>query len=392
MKITDVNAYVVVPDYGLGESVTHGWQWTFVTIDTDEGLQGWGEASNVPRNGSLLTGNGIRAVREALVGEDPRTIEKLWHKLFRRYTYLGSRGFTSAVISGIDIALWDLLGKALGCPVYDLLGGPVRDSVPVYANAWFARCRQPDEFAAAATATVAEGHDAIKFDPFLEMEPFHTAYLDGQISAAGEEAGCNAVAAVRNAVGPGVEILIDAHGHYNVPTAVRLGNRLYDESQIRWFEEPLPPESFVALRNVREQIRAPICVGERLFTRYEFVPVLEQRLADYLMPDVVWTGGISELKKIATLAESYYVPISPHNAQGPGQILAGAHVSMTVPNLYRLEHAISCKNAYDSFLQTPLAWCGNTLELGDRPGLGVDLDMAAIHASLDPQWQIQQTL
>ena len=105
MKITDVNAYVVVPDYGLGESVTHGWQWTFVTIDTDEGLQGWGEASNVPRNGSLLTGNGIRAAREALVGEDPRTIEKLWHKLFRRYTYLGSRGFTSAVISGIDIAL-----------------------------------------------------------------------------------------------------------------------------------------------------------------------------------------------------------------------------------------------------------------------------------------------
>ena len=387
MKITDVNAYVVVPDYGLGESVTSGWQWTFVTIDTDAGLQGWGEASNVPRDASLLTGAGILSVRDALIGEDPAGIEKLWQKLFRRYTYLGSRGFTSAIISGIDIALWDLLGKALGRPVYDLLGGAIREQVPVYANAWFAGCQKPDEFAAAARATIANGHDAIKFDPFLEMEPFHTAYVDGQISAAGEEAGCQAVAAVRAAVGPEVEILIDAHGHYNVPTAVRLANRLHDESQIRWFEEPLPPESFVALRNVREQVRAPLCVGERLFTRFEFVPIFEQRLADYVMPDVVWTGGISELKKIATLAEAYYVPISPHNAQGPGQILAGAHVSMTVPNFYRLEHAISCKAAYDSFLQSPLSWRGNVLELGDAPGLGVDLDMDRVRAALDPRWQ-----
>ena len=138
---------------------------------------------------------------------------------------------------------------------------------------------------------------------------------------------------------------------------------------------------------MREQVRAPLCVGERLFTRFEFVPIFEQRLADYVMPDVVWTGGISELKKIATLAEAYYVPISPHNAQGPGQILAGAHVSMTVPNFYRLEHAISCKAAYDSFLQSPLSWRGNVLELGDAPGLGVDLDMDRVRAALDPRWQ-----
>ncbi len=125
MKITDVNAYVVVPDYGSLRDVTGEWQWTFVTIDTDEGLQGWGEASSVPRNASLLTGAGIRAVREALVGENPADIERLWHKLYRRYTYLGSRGFPSTIISGIDIALWDLIGKALGKPIYDLLGGDV---------------------------------------------------------------------------------------------------------------------------------------------------------------------------------------------------------------------------------------------------------------------------
>lgn len=386
MKITDVNAYVVVPDYGSLRDVTDEWQWTFVTIDTDEGLQGWGEASSVPRNTSLLTGAGIRAVREALVGENPADIERLWHKLYRRYTYLGSRGFPSTIVSGIDIALWDLKGKAVGKPIYDLLGGSFRNSVRVYANAWFAGCETAEQFAAAAKATIDAGHDALKLDPFLEMSPFHTAYVDGQISSAGEEQGCQIVAAIRSAVGPQVEILVDAHGHYNVPTAVRLGNRLYDESRIGWFEEPVPPESYSALRHVREQVRAPICVGERLFTRFDFVPIFAQRLADYIMPDVVWTGGISELKKIATMAEAHYLPISPHNAQGPGQILAGAHVSMSVPNFYRLEHALSCKASYDRFLQVPLKWEGNRFHLEDRPGLGVDLDMEQVKAMLHPAW------
>ena len=386
MKITDVNAYVVVPDYGSLKDDTSEWQWTFVTIDTDAGLQGWGEASNPPRNASLLTGAGIRAVREALIGENAADIERLWNKLYRRYTYLGSGGFSSTIVSGIDIALWDLRGKALGKPVYELLGGPMRDCVRTYANAWFADSETPDDFAEAARATVESGHDALKLDPFLEMSPFHTAYVDGQISAAGEELGYDIVAAVRGAVGPGVEILVDAHGHYNVPTAVRLANRLYEESGIGWFEEPVPPESLSALEAVRQQVQVPICVGERLFTRFDFLPVLENRLADYLMPDVVWTGGISELKKIATMAEAHYIPISPHNAMGPGQILAGAHVTMTVPNFYRLEHAVSCKPAYDRFLQEPLQWEGNGLRLWDRPGLGVELDQQQLMAARHPDW------
>ena len=387
MKIVDVNAYVVTPNYGALKGVSDEWQWTFVTIDTDQGLQGWGEASNVPQNASLLTATGVHAVREAIVGEDPADIERLWQKLFRRYTYLGSRGFPSTIISGIDIALWDLRGKALGVPIYSLLGGALRSKIPVYANGWFSNCETAEQYAEAAKAAVNFGHDALKLDPFLEMNPFHTAFIDGRISAAGEQQGCDIVAAVREAVGPQVEVLVDAHGHYNVPTAVRLANRLYDESRIDWFEEPLPPESFSALSNVRRQTRVPLCVGERLFTRFDFVPVFEQRLADFIMPDVVWTGGISELKKIATMAEAHYIPISPHNAQGPGQILAGAHVSMTVPNFYRLEHAVSCKASYDSFLQSPLNWNANCLELGDGPGLGVDLNLEQVKAALHPEWR-----
>ena len=388
MKITNVNAYVVVPDYGPESNEISDWQWTFVVIETDEGPSGWGESSNVPRNTSLLTAAGVKACREELIGEDPTHIEHLWHKLYRKYTYLGSRGFPTTILSGIDIALWDLKGKHLGRPIYDLLGGRMREDIRLYANGWFGGCTTPEQYAQAASGCVAAGHDALKMDPFLEMAPKHSFYIDGQISAEGEELGCNITRAVRAAVGPKVEVLIDAHGHYNVPTAVRLANRLFEESKIGWFEEPLPPESFKGLKTVREQTKAPLCVGERLFTRFDFVPVLEEGLADYIMPDVTWTGGISELKKIATMSETYYIPISPHNAQGPGQILAGAHTMMTVPNFYRLEHAISFKPAYDCFLQQPLQWEGNTLKLWDRPGLGVDLDMEKVTAALHPDWTI----
>jgi galactonate dehydratase len=392
MRITDVKAYVVAPDLpGLrrqGGDLSE-WQWTFVTVHTDEGITGWGESSNVPRNASLLTGAGVQAVKEALVGEDPADIERLWHKVYRRYSYLGARGFPTTVLSGIDIALWDIKGKALGKPVYDLLGGKFRDTIRTYANGWFINCETPAQYGAAAKKVVRSGHDAVKLDPFLEMVPFHTMYQTGQISAEGEQEGYDIVAAVREAVGPHVEILIDAHGHYNVPAAIRLGNTLFERSKIAWFEEPVPPESYDALRQVREHCAAPICVGERLFTRYDFLPVLQNRLTDYIMPDVTWTGGISELKKISTLAEAYYVPVSPHNAQGPGQILAGAQVMMSTPNFYRLEHASAFIPTYNRYLQEPLQFKGNYLKLWDRPGLGVDLDMDAVMADLHPAWRGQ---
>jgi galactonate dehydratase len=183
------------------------------------------------------------------------------------------------------------------------------------------------------------GARAIKTDPFLAAGRAsgaldNTTYVGGGLDPATEQTGVEMIAAVREAVGPQVEILIDAHGLYNVPTAVRLANRLAPYN-ITWFEEPVPPESYHALRQAREQIPVPMCVGERLHTRFEFVPIFEGRLADFIMPDVTWTGGITELKKIANMAEAYYIPITPHDASGPINILAGAHVSLTVPNFYR---------------------------------------------------------
>ena len=386
MKITNVNAYVVDPEYRSGGS-TEDRQWTFVQIETDEGVTGWGEATNYPGGGSFLTAQTIHSCREVLIGEDPSDIERLWHRLYRRYSYLGARGLPTSAISGIDIALWDIKGKALGRPVYDLLGGKFRDDVRLYANGWFSGCESPEQYAEAMKDVVLPaGHDACKLDPFLEMQPFHTAYVTGQISQEGEQLGYDIIAAVREAAGPTHEILIDAHGHYNVPTAIRLANTLFEQSRIEWFEEPVPPESYEALAQVRAQVQARICVGERLFTRYDFVPIFKYQLADYIMPDVVWTGGISELKKIATMAEAYYIPISPHNAMGPLQVVAGAHVSMTVPNFYRLEHSMAAIPSYQKFLTEELNFHDGAVTLNGKPGLGYELDLDQIRASLHPAW------
>ncbi len=193
------------------------------------------------------------------------------------------------------------------------------------------------------------------------------------------------ITAIRQAVGPDVEVLIDAHGNFSVPTAIDLARRL-EPYHITWFEEPVPPDSLEALRHVKESVNVPICVGERLYTRFDFVPILTERLADYIMPDVVWTGGISELRKIANIAEAFYIPVSPHDASGPINILAGAHTTMAVPNLYRLELGTAFLDLYDELTSPALDIRDGYLYLSDRPGLGVELNTAFVKAHPDPDW------
>jgi galactonate dehydratase len=352
-------------------------------VDTDEGLTGWGEVTTYPGLvANRVVAAMVREVRAILVGEDPSRIEAIWHKLFRLFTYMGTRGATTATISGIDIALWDIRGQALGLPIYELLGGPVRDTIPLYVH--FAPDTTPEGMAANAKQQVDLGAKGIKTDPFLAAGRLvgldHIDYLNGEIDPATEQLGVDMIAAIREAVGPQIELLIDAHAIYNVPTAIRLATRLAAYN-IHWFEEPCPPESYHALQQVREQVPTRICVGERLHTRFEFVPVLERRLADFLMPDVTWTGGITELKKIATMAEAYYIPISPHDASGPINLLAGAHVSLNVPNFYKLEARRVRFDFYNAFLSEPLEVRDGDLVVPNRPGLGVSLNPDYLRAN-----------
>jgi len=381
--ISDVEVHVVAPA-GTDEVIAGSrLGWVFVSITTDTGLVGFGECSNWARNSNAIIGAALNAVRETLIGRDPRTIEKLWHEIFRHYTYLGNRGLVTTVLSGIDIALWDLKGKALGAPIHDLLGGAVRDDLLLYTHPGGAT---GDEAAANTRALLAAGFSAFKYDPFSAMIQFHTEYLSGDIARADVRWSAEYMHAVRAEVGPDVELLIDFHGNYNAASALRCIQALQD-LDITWFEEPFPPEGLAALRQLRGQTDQPLCVGERHHTRWDFAPVLAEGLVNYVMPDVCWTGGISELKKIATLAEVYFVPVAPHGALGPLQAIAGAHVMLTVPNFYRLEILAPQYIAmYDEYLTAPLDVAAGRLRLSDRPGLGVDLDLDAVRAHADPDW------
>lgn len=379
MKIVAVNPWLVKVEG------TFWGEYFFVEVKTDEGISGWGEITTTTKIANRAVAAIIRHVNDLLVGENPAQIERLWHKIFRSFTYMGSRGATTQVISGIDIALWDIRGKVLGLPVYELLGGAVRDDIALYTHPDQRKFTDTTGIEAEICGIIESGHTALKFDPFPHLEGNRSAndgYLDGKMSKQGETMAAELTAQIREVTGPDIEILIDAHGRFDVPTAIRLCRTLEKAGDIDWFEEPVPVESYHALRQVRQKVNTRISVGERLHTRWEFVPILENELADYLMPDVTWTGGITELKKIATMAEAYYIPVSPHDASGPINVVAGAHVMMTVPNFYRLETSRYDLSRYNHFIHTPLDNSGGQLHLPNTPGLGIEMNMDYLQANV----------
>ena len=363
MKITAVESYI-----GRGTR----YPWVFIRIDTDEGLHGIGQAQGGAM--AYMVHAAAQKIAPFLLGEDSSRIDYIWNKLFVEFNNTGSRGFSSALISAVDIALWDIKGKRFGVPTYELLGGRFRDQLRLYSNGWMSGLVTPEDYARGAAETVAEGHTALKMDPFMEFDDVAPLQHGHNISPYGIRMGVERTRAVRNAVGEDVEILIDLHGRYDVAAAVRVGKAL-GEFNIGWLEEPVPVENEAALRTVKEQVPMPICVGERLLTRYDFRPILDQQLANYIMPDIVRCGGISEMRKIATMAEAYYVPVSPHDATGPITMAAGAQVMMSTPNFYRLEIAYSELADYNKALTPALDVHDGFFFVSDRPGIGHDLNM-----------------
>jgi len=384
LKITKVTPWLIEApgpylDTANDNRTPENREYVFVEVCTDEGITGWGEITGTSYISNRTVCAALKHISELVAGDDPRLIEMIWNKIFRSFTYMGSRGATTNIISGIYIALWDIRGKVLGLPISELFGGPVRDGIPIY-------CHPNDgssveDMAQHAKAIFETGQTSMKTDPWYpHHEEEKNGYLTGKLSAEAEALGADRIAAMREAVGPNIEILIDCHGRFDAPTAIRLARTL-EPYDIFWFEEPVPVESTHALRQVRDNVNVPICVGERIHTRWELIPILENELADFVMPDVTWTGGITEIKKMATMAEAYYVPISPHDASGPVNVLAGAHVMASVPNLYRVETSRAKLNAYDVFIDHPLDIRGDKIYLSDRPGLGIELDRNYMRAN-----------
>ncbi len=383
MKITDIKSYVVSPRDAQA--------WFIIEVETDEGLTGVGECSNQTSLAHLA--RGIDVIRHYMVGRDPADIEANWQRVYHSYGELNPRGYITHLLSAVDIALWDIKGKALGVPIYELLGGAVRDRVPLYTHvpnplypmSGGQDVTEVERMVAAAKAAKAAGYQAAKTDPFpsqvAQDSPYDGPLMVERMSPECAKAGVQWMEALRDAVGPDFELLVDAHARWDTESAI-LGANALQHIGLIWFEEPTHLESNQALKQIRERTGTPLCIGEHHFTRYDYVPVLEDRLVDYIMPDVAWCGGISEWRRIAALAEPYYVLASPHDAIGPIAMVASFHVSIATPNLYRQECVHTVFDTFAQYIHPFPAVRDGAVWPSDRPGLGIELDHELINAHL----------
>jgi len=340
--------------------------WVFVKVMTDEGVYGVGEATLEYREQTVATA--IRELDRNLRGCDPRNIEAIWHECYRSTYFRGGPVFMSA-LSGIEMALWDIKGKVLGVPVYQLIGGQVRDKVPCYANGWFSPAKTPSEFVEKAKEAAAQGFTGLKWDPF------GSAYLN--ISKAEMRQSLQCVEAVVEAVGNDMEILIEGHGRFNVATAVRIGRALEDYD-ITWFEEPVPPENLDALAEVKSRVRVPIAAGERIYSRWDYQRFFKLGCADYVQPDLSHVGGIGEVKKIAAQAEANHIAICPHNPSGPVSNAATLQIAASTPNFHLLETMAVDVPWRKDICSEHISFVDGQMTIPDLPGLGVDLNEDAI--------------
>ena len=353
MKVTDIKTFTVD---------CFRTNWVFVMVYTDEGIDGVGEATLEYKEKALL--GAVEHIKEYLVGQDPRDIERHYHDIYRDAYWRGGAVLMSA-LSAVETALWDILGKSLNVPVYRLLGGKIRDKVRIYVNGWFAGAKTPAEFAEKARIAVKRGVTAMKWDPFGK------SYLE--ISNKDLNTALECIGAVRDAVGSEVDLLIEGHGRFNVPTGIKIAQQL-EQFGVMFFEEPVPPDNLEALKAVRDKSPVAISAGERLYTRQAFRELFEKRAADYIQPDISHAGGIMELKKIAAIAESCYIPFAPHNPSGPVANAATLQLAACVPNFSILEIMYSDVDWRKDVTNESLEYSDGYISIPDNPGIGIEIN------------------
>lgn len=372
MKITDVDVFrMSTPVHKAA-----GTNWMFVRITTDTGDYGWGEASTQYKDAGVAAEIGEFA--KFLEGKDPFQIEHIWTSLYRRVTWTGGAVSMSA-ISGIDLALNDLKAKALGIPVYELIGGKVRDDIRAYANGWFdpteddalpVRELTPDDFARRTTELVDEGWRAMKFYPFAGPQVIDPERM---------ERGVELVKAVRESVGGSVEVAVDVRGRLDIWSARRAA-QMIEKYNVAWLEEPILWDNVDALAALARDINIPISTGEQMYNRWDFRPLLESHAASVIQPDICHAGGITELRKIASAAETHYVSVAPHNSNGPISTVASLHLDLTMPNAFMQEIFVSFLKAYEAVLTEMIPISDGRATVPDGPGWGTEIDVDALEA------------
>jgi galactonate dehydratase len=337
--------------------------WLLVRVDTDEGLHGVGEGT---LNGfSATVEAAVRELEDAYLGQDPSDIELIVQRMTRDVYSEGGQ-IHGAAVAAIEVACWDILGKSVGLPIHRLMGGQVRDRTRAYANGWYRVERTPEAFAAAARGVVARGYTALKFDPFgaawRTQEPRE------------EDLSIDIVAAVREAVGRGVDILIEGHDRFSVSTALRIADRLAQHGPA-WFEEPVAHQDMAAMIEVARRSPVPIATGESFTSLQQFGELLAHDAVHILQPEPLFLGGIWRARQVAALVDAHYGVVAPHNAQGPVCAAISAHLGACVPNFYLQETFEEFNTGWTrDIVDEPILARDGYVAVPTRPGLGIDLD------------------
>ncbi len=379
MKIADAKTYVVAnppPHYG-------GRYWIFVKLVTDDGIAGYGEAYSIPFHPRVVERMIADVCERHVIGSDPFKIERLWRIVY-------SSGYTQrpdsslmGVLSAVEIACWDIIGKALDKPIYELLGGKVHERLRSYTYLYpdpddpgdTRVYTDPDAAAEKAAQYLAQGFTALKFDP---VGPY-SAFDPRQLSPAALAHSERFIARLREAVGDRCDLLFGTHGQMTAAGAIRLARRLEPYDPL-WFEEPVPPENVAEMARVARATSIPIAAGERLATKHEFARHLDAQAASILQMALGRVGGILEAKKIAGMAEAHYAQIAPHLYCGPIEGAANIQIDACSPNFLIQEGIETWGGFHAEILKTPIRWEDGYIIPPDAPGLGVELDEAVAEA------------
>jgi galactonate dehydratase len=356
LKITKLETFLVKP------------RWLFLKIHTNAGITGLGEPITEGR--ALTCAEAVKEIEPYLIGKDPRPVGKHWQAIYRHAFYRGGPILTSA-LSGIDQALWDIKGKALGVPVYELLGGPTRDRVRVYAHAG-----KPEQM----KELKAKGFTAFKTG-VAKKRPARYIETQAEVQHAAE-----VFAGLREAMGKDIDIAIDFHGAIS-PATAKLLIKAYEPYQPMFIEEPSQAQNHDIMAEIARGTYLPIATGERVFTKWGFREVLEKKAATILQPDLCHAGGITEVRLIAGMAEAYYADVAPHNPLGPISLAAGVQISASIPN-FLCQEQVSLGEGY---IKQPFRVRDGFLELPTGPGLGIELDENAMADKIGHDWRNQES-